>query len=367
MESLQDIVPEIENNAGSKSTGFIMKLVLIIVMIVVVVFFVRIGIAIIFALQDAGKSPYLVDGMIKGTRSMIIEQNPELDKSVTIYRSKNETTGLEFTWSTWLNIEESNYSDTTEPDKYNDLVYKHIFHKGNLGILENDGDVVANRENSGDNDRHTLSNMYYVKHKDSTVDYQYKFHNAGYLGFEKGMSFPNNSPGLYLKENTNELTFVLNVFSDLGVDMTKTYFAGILDANGVTVDQAISSSEQPTFVKMENKIMEKVDISNIPLDKWFHLAIRMKNNILDIYINGIITQRRYLTNVVKQNYYNIYINQNGGWNGLLSALRYDNRALSAIEIEKLYKKGPKTNTIASSDLATDDERNVTNLSTKWYY
>ena len=94
MESLQDIVPEIENNAGSKSTGFIMKLVLIIVMIVVVVFFVRIGIAIIFALQDAGKSPYLVDGMIKGTRSMIIEQNPQLDKSVTIYRSKNETTVL---------------------------------------------------------------------------------------------------------------------------------------------------------------------------------------------------------------------------------------------------------------------------------
>jgi len=91
----------------------------------------------------------------------------------------------------------------------------------------------------------------------------------------------------------------------------------------------------------------KIDIDNIPLKKWFHLAIRMENNIMDVYVNGTITQRKVFSNTVpRQNYGNIYINQSigttgtSGFNGYMSDLRYFSSALNVFSISSITAGGP---------------------------
>ena len=64
--------------------------------------------------------------MVPGDEARTIQQNPALDNSVPIFRSKNEASGMEFTWSLWLWITsgEVNFKST------NNNQWKHVFHIG---------------------------------------------------------------------------------------------------------------------------------------------------------------------------------------------------------------------------------------------
>ncbi len=332
MENLPD-APEIDKIKPSSGSapGFVMKLALMLVMIIVVVFFVRIGIAIVFYLKSPAKSPYLIDGMVPGDEARTIQQNPALDNSIPIFRSKNEASGMEFTWSLWLWITsgESNF-DSNNTDQW-----KHVFHKGNNSIIDDTGGTPT---------QGTSSLKYGDDEYKINYDYEYK----------QGMSWPNNSPGLYLDSTNNQLKFVMSTFAQ------DTLSGGAIPAEDGDGDGWQVTNAQGEYVT----IMEQIDISNIPVDKWICLVIRAKNTVMDVYVNGTITNRYYPQGVMKQNYYNVHIGQNGGFNGYISRLKYDNSALSAVEIQNIYKKGPKTKLV--TDNVEPKYTKITNLSHKWY-
>lgn len=143
-----------------------------------------------------------------------------------------------------------------------------------------------------------------------------------------GISKVNNAPGLYLSKSTNSLRIVMD-----------------------TMDQPTG----PTVV----------DISNIPLQKWFHVAIRLQNNLMDTYINGTITNRTQFTNVPKQNYNNVNVCQNGGFAGNMSDLRYFDRDLNVFDINNLVVAGP--NMTSSAFVANATSIGVPYyLSNMWY-
>ena len=48
-------------------------------------------------------------------------------------------------------------------------------------------------------------------------------------------------------------------------------------------------------------------ITNVPLQKWVHLAYRLQNTILDVYVNGIVQNRLQMSYAPKQNYYDITV------------------------------------------------------------
>ena len=106
-----------------------------------------------------------------------------------------------------------------------------------------------------------------------------------------------------------------------------------------------------------------VDITlyDLPIKKWFHLAIRVQNKIIDIYVNGTITTRIPVSEVPDQNYGDIYLGY-GGLGGNISNLRYFDRALSVFQISNIVMSGP--------DLANLDENmkvgKVDYLSNNWY-
>lgn len=110
---------------------------------------------------------------------------------------------------------------------------------------------------------------------------------------------------------------------------------------------------------------QSMDISGIPVGKWFHVALRMENKIMDVYVNGMISGRFIFENVPKQNYYGVYACQNNGFSGMLSNLRYFDYALNVSEINNIILSGPN---LTSSKLA--NKNNSTNysfyLSNLWY-
>jgi hypothetical protein len=142
-----------------------------------------------------------------------------------------------------------------------------------------------------------LSNSTKYEHVFSKGNDEYK--SSGDIG----VATVNNAPGVYLKNNAGSPT--LRVYMDTVSDNNKY-----------------------------------VDISNVPLKKWFHVAVRIKNNIMDIYINGSVAQRYEFTEVPKQNYNDVLVGKNDGFKGSLSNLLYYDRALNVYEINNIILAGP---------------------------
>jgi hypothetical protein len=218
----------------------------------------------------------LINGMINASTEMIvIPQDPNDNSSKTIYRSINETQGIEFTWSIWTYINEIDTSASTP--------YKHIFSKGNYGLGQNN-----------------LTNF-------------------------------NNAPGLYLSNNINSMYVVMDTY---------TLPSGF--SRGTTTNN--------------------LEIPDIPLNKWVNIIIICKNNTINVYVNGIITKSEDLEGIPKQNYGDVYIAANKGFNGYISNLWYYNYALGTLDIQNLVKKGPNT-TMKDNMILKDPDY----LSLRWYF
>jgi hypothetical protein len=150
-----------------------------------------------------------------------------------------------------------------------------------------------------------------------------------------GIASVNNAPGLYLNfdetVNKAKLRLVMDVVGDLS-----SY--GKPNTNNIA----------------ENSVSQYIDINDIPIQKWFNCVIRLKNKIIDVYINGTVTQRLVLNEVPRQNYYDVNICSNGGFNGNIADLHYFNRALSVFEINNIVVWGRNANMANSVSGASAD-------------
>jgi hypothetical protein len=166
-----------------------------------------------------------------------------------------------------------------------------------------------------------------------------------------GVASVNNAPGLYLDtkyESTNSIG----------------------TPGGASPMMAPNSPQTAVLHFVMNTVsntnpIQPLDISNVPIKKWFHCAIRMQNTTMDVYINGVVTGRLVLNDVPKQNYDNVNICKNGGFNGQIADLQYYDRALSVFEINNIVIWGRNTN--ASSSTGTSDGTGFPYyLSSAWY-
>lgn len=94
-----------------------------------------------------------------------------------------------------------------------------------------------------------------------------------------------------------------------------------------------------TFDHMVNTI----DITNVPSNKWFCLAVIAQHNQVDVYINGFLKKKLPLGgSIIRQNFSNLYINPKGGFSGKLSNLRYYDYAIGINELMREVDAGPVT-------------------------
>jgi hypothetical protein len=112
-----------------------------------------------------------------------------------------------------------------------------------------------------------------------------------------------------------------------------------------------------------NEINEEIIIPDVPLNKWVNVIIRCQNTTLDVYINGVITRSIELNGVPKQNYGNVYVGMNGGFDGFISNLQYFNYALPITKINNIVNAGPNTTPSTTNNLYN---KNSDYLSLRWY-
>lgn len=107
------------------------------------------------------------------------------------------------------------------------------------------------------------------------------------------------------------------------------------------------------------------EIPNIPVGKFFHLGIIVRNMNVDIYINGNVAHRMTLNTVPKQNFGDLYVFKTehfsdaaassedpftvlGAANGLISVLTYTGYALNYEQIDRLVRAGPSSKLVSAT-------------------
>lgn len=301
-EKIEANIPYSANKyiSGSKeflsSNSLIAKSTFLIFVVIIFVLLFILGTKIIKMIIEPPDNPYLIKGMVSN-QSMTISQNLSNPNSKLIKRSTKEYNGIEFTYSTWLFI--------NEISSLTDYTYTHVFSKGSK------------------------------------------------LDMSNGILQPNNCPGFYLFKGEHEPSRD-NLFNTS--DEEKIY-SGLVIVN-------VYNKQNNNFNKDGNYHEERVYVRGIPVKKWVNIIIRTNSqNLLDVYINGVLNKRHKLSNVIKQNYDDIQINIGNKFDGYISNLRYYNHAIGTFEIDKIIKQGPNLTT-KSGDLI-----NINNnyLSSDWFY
>ena len=279
VNSFSENVSEYSTKEFLDSNGMVAKFVFLILVLVVFLIILKLGISLISYFMAPAAAPILIAGINDGGSSQVIPDNPA--KGSQILRSNNKKSGMEFTWSVWLLINNL----PLDGDNKN----HHIFSKGGNGKYD-----------------------------------------------DTGLMKVNNGPGLYLKRG----------------DSTTANGTGRLN---IVMNTAASDTTNPSST------YQTIEVDNIPLNKsWFNVMIRLQNKVMDIYVNGVITKRLTFTNIPLQNYDDIFVCGNGGFNGKLSSLRYWSYALNVFEINKVVSQGPNLSYNPGNNFVQNY------LSTNWY-
>jgi hypothetical protein len=278
-------------NASSgflNSNGIIAKFLFLILVLFGFVFFFYLGMQIIGFFTGSASSVYVISGLIPDMKAYNVVLTTDStksmsDRNVPIARSNNQTTGLEFTWCSWLNLKPVSAINTG--DKFN-LIYV----KG-----------------SGLSATSSLNKI------DASLNVS-----------------TTNCPGVYVYNNNNSNN--ANIKNVDNSNNTSNMISIMID----TVTTSISS-QNVAALPSNTQI---INISNIPINKWFHLAIRCQNKSIDVYINGIIYVRSVLAQPPRQNSDNIHVCDSNPANGSISDLRYFAYALSVVDINGIVNRGP---------------------------
>jgi hypothetical protein len=204
----------------------------------------------------------LLDGTKDAADLMVINQDPDDNKSVHLPRSDDEEGGIEFTYTFWMYV--NDWVRETDQEQ-------HIFHKGE---------------------------------------------EAGNVNFAPKVTLDPKQNVMYIRMNTFEQQYT------------------------------------------------KVAIENMPVKKWVCVCIVVKHKVMDVYVNGFLKSTYTFKSLPKQNYRNVYINRNKGFNGYLSNLTYYRYAVDYFAVQKILNNGPSNKLVA--DATTTFQQIPPYLSSHWW-
>lgn len=192
---------------------------------------------------------------------------------------------------------------------------------------------------------------------DSTIPYMYNSKNEP-TGIECSYS-------LYLMVNPETFDVQESSYTSSGpVPLKHVFHRGFKDvfpmmSPGVFVEAGKNTLR--IHMNSVSKWENHVSVHNIPVGKWFHLALILKGQYLDVYINGNVTQRNQFPDVPRLNNGNVYVmwpvtfdgsanaaanadvkkfKVTGAMNGMVSRLQYFSYALAYSDIDRLMSQGP---------------------------
>lgn len=159
----------VKNNSNKK--GGLLKPIMIGLAIVIILFYVYSAFVSYFKFQKT--SPYLITGMINATTAMKYSANQ-------IPNSASSAYGTEFSYSTWLYIDDSNFAKSGS-SSCSDSSLLHVFHKGSYDYIPSGATTSSTNSTSGPSFYYPLLQM----------------------------------PGVWLYPNTNKLNIRLNTYENV--------------------------------------------------------------------------------------------------------------------------------------------------------
>ncbi len=202
------------------SNGVVGKFFFLIFALIAFMILFRLGVMVIGYFFQPSGSPYIVKGMLSGNAPVTITASPDDKFGVQVLRSDNQASGIEFTWSCWLNVFSINNTATK---------WQHIFNKG--------------------------SNEY-----DTTSSYA----NG------KGVAKVNNAPGLYVSDGENKILFVMDT-----VNPNQSYVSA--DKQKIEIPNIPIGKWFHLCLRLQNKILDAYVNGVIYARKTF-LDIPKQNN-----------------------------------------------------------------------------------------
>lgn len=169
-----------------------------------------------------------------------------------------------------------------------------------------------------------------------------------------GIYYPNNAPGLYIKFS-DDITATNPDRQDKGVNISLLAIVDVSGKNNNTVDK-------------KKNLHEQLITTDVPMKKWVNAVIRVTNNVIDLYINGRLAQRKKTAGVPIQNYGNVNIGEeksNHRFSGYISTIQYFNYSIGSNKIKSILDEGPNMKMISNTG-AENSGKNLNYLSNSWY-
>lgn len=202
----------------SSTTGGKIGFVLIVLLVFAIALRLTISTLSYFLMRP--RTLKVINGMVDGRSQIIIPQDPSSQGAKTIYRSVNESDGIEFSWSVWVFVDNMSY---------NSGQYRTVFYKGN----EKTSAIVKSAHEQ-----------------------------------PQGMNFPNNAPGLYIAPNTNKFVVLMNTFNVINEE--------------IIVDDVPLNKWVNVVIRCRNNIIDVY--INGSVIKSHYLAGVPKQNYGDVYV-----------------------------------------------------------------------------------
>lgn len=172
---------------------------------------------------------------------------------------------------------------------------------------------------------------------------------------EDGIYYPNNAPGLYIKFS-DDITATNPDRKDKGVNVS---LLAVVDVSGKKGNSA----------DLRNNLHEKLVTTDIPMKNWVNAVIRVTNNVIDLYINGRLAQRRKTAGIPIQNYGSVYIGEDktkNRFSGYISTIQYFNYSIGSNKIKSIVDEGPNMKMISNTGAEQTAGKNLNYLSNNWY-
>jgi hypothetical protein len=140
---------------------------------------------------------------------------------------------------------------------------------------------------------------------------------------------------------------------------TPAIFLGNNSMNETSSDPNKMGEDPTMFFTFDSKTdyNEAYELTNIPLNKWFHIAVSIHPQDAEIYMDGVLLKTIHFENELDFNKRKLNIGELGGFDGYISKLAAFPYAISATEVYKRFLSGYLIEEIEKDECAVEDDQN----------
>lgn len=254
------------------------------------------------------KTEYIVNGVKDSTKDIVVYKNI----------INNFKTGMEYTYSVWLYVDDWDYMNGS---------VKHIM-------------------NTGTKDLSICSPGLFLHPKNNQIDiivdilnYEKRYDKKPKQNINNGRitSTEANNKDICLKMCTTDNLCQLASY-DKHNKLCNLYKTNkTFNDEKTELELYAKRKFKNTYEELNNRRV--LSVNNIPLQRWFNIALVLINRNLNVYMDGKLVKSVLLEGIPISIDNNVFVNLNGGYKGKLSDLLYSKYAMSAQEIYSLYRYG----------------------------